>query len=288
MGNRILKRCGEAASKVLRKGGSFFKKHKSSVYAASAIACGLGGMYAVHKAEPKALTILQQDLERKAADPNDNSISMEQFFDEGVQIEDIRKYFTFGERVKLTWPCYIQPVIWATGTVGTGAASIVTGEKAVAGLTAAVKLSEQMNDILKEETRKELGEDKYKEVEKKVEERVKATPEYSEDRKRNHGDKLIPMRDAQFGYEFMGTEDMVYAAANQAGQALINSDYCSVDTYLDILRDYIERAGGTLPRSDFAVRCSFDWDHRPEIRFGDGRWSDGTPCRDIYYECTVN
>lgn len=288
MDTKILKKCGHWLAGAAKNSGKFIKRHKSSICAAGAVACGIGGMYEVHKAEPKALTILSQHLEKKAADPNDNSITMEKFYDEGVPIEDIPKYFTLKERIKLTWPCYTKSIIMGVGTVGTGTASIVTGEKAIAGLTAAVKLSEEMNDILREEAKKELGDEKFKEVDKRVTEKVRETPAYAENQKRN-GDtgKLIPMRDEQFGFEFMATEDMVRSASCQAGQVLLSSDYCSVDTFLDFLRESVEKTGGYLPRPDLAIRCSFNWEHRPDVSFGDGRWEDGTPCRTVSYDFCI-
>lgn len=281
---KIFNELATFAKKFAGKTAKFAKQHKASIYTGTSVALGVVGMIEVHKAEPKALSVLQQDLERKALDPNDDRITPDEFY-EGVDIKDIRGYFTFKERAKLTWPYYISPVGCAAGAIATGGASIVTGEKTVAGLTAACKLAEKTNEILREETEKAVGKEKAEEIQKTVAEKVSETEESKKVHDLDPEDKLIPFKDTVTGVEFMSTEYGVKMAFLDVEKHIYANDFCNLS---DLIYFYSEHSPTPLEASKLSSSSWFDQNHHPDYYFGDGHWNDGTPCRTINYPYCIH
>lgn len=132
----------------------FTSKHRSDILIGSGIAGLVSSMILVHKGTVKAEGILWLN-----------------YIDRNEDLEltsDIHSKYTFKERVKMTWKCYIPGLVTAVPSIGMILGGQAINHKKETALITAYNLTEKAFQEYSDKTRELIGDKKEKEIKEAI------------------------------------------------------------------------------------------------------------------------
>lgn len=193
-------------------------KRTPQILAGVAVVGFVGSIVMAVKATPKAMQLIEEEIEHKA---------------EEFEVEPENIALTPAETIKAAWKPYIPSAALALAATGCIIGSNKITFKRTAALTAAAQLSREALKEYREKTLEVVGKSKERQIRDKVaEERIKKNP-VSEPTIIVTGDGNTLCYDMLSGRYFKSNPDKINKALNDINYILINENYISLSSFYE-------------------------------------------------------
>ena len=252
--------------------GRFLAKNSPTILTGCAVAGTITTAVLAAKAHEKARERISDELENQLSEPN--------FYAEDKVIDVYG--FNFKERLKLTWKCYIPPVIMGATTIGCiiGAHSINLHRNAV--LAGAYTLAETSLKEFKDKAKEIVGEEKVKEIKDKIiDDKIKDNPPSKNEIMMIGCDETL-CYDVYSGRYFKSAVNDIKTAVNAANTELMSNMRITLnDMYYAMGLKAVKL--GAERGWDFNDAIDYRKDFPIEPRFSSHLAEDNTPCLAIEF-----
>lgn len=222
-------------SKTVKKILDALNKQKPAILIGTGIAGFIATDILVIKGTVDALDVMDRRLREEGDDPNDYCVG------------DIPKKFTFKDKVKMTWKCYIPSIVGTVTSAGSVIGGAVSQKKETIIATAACEIAETSLNQYKRAVEEKVEPEVVKEIKKTVaQESVNKNPPSEE--KRIYGKGSTLCKDSITGRYFYSDFNTIVSVVNSLNKQLLTND----DIFLT---DLFEELG--MPRCDISDRLGW-------------------------------
>lgn len=260
----------ENVTKFVKSAREALTKHSPEILTGIGIAGMLTATILAVSATPKALSLIEKEVERQNKELLDEALENES--DCCPQISKLKPV----EVVKTTWKCYVPATVTTVASVACliGASSVHSGRNAA--LATAYKLSETALAEYREKVIETIGEKKEQAIRDKVhKDRVEKNPSSTtEVIITGKGETLC--YDYSTGRYFKSDIDKIKKAINELNRKLLSEGYVSLNDFYDELGLKYTSTGNRLGWNTDSGLIDLSYSSQLD--------EDGTPCLVIDYK----